>query len=403
MNTVRFIRNTMHKPQGAGASLADFGPEEIRRVRSFLQSFREYAPTPLHDLRATARALGVGRLFLKDESKRFGLNAFKVTGGAYAVGRLLAERLGVPMEQATRDMLCSPETRAALGVLTFVTATDGNHGRGIAWTAQQLGMKAKVYMPKGSAEVRAENIRATGAECVVTDLNYDDAVRLARREADACNGILVQDTAWDGYEDIPRWIMQGYTALAAEALEQMQAAGPTHLLLQAGVGSFAGAVLGFFAAQPGATPTTLIVEPNKADCLFRSFAAADGNPHNVGGALDTLMAGLACGEPSTISWPVLRDYAAAGLSCPDSIAANGMRILAAPLAGDAPIVSGESGAAPCGALDWIMRRPEGTETRAALGLGPDSRVLLISTEGDTSPDLYREIVHYGKHPDPTTA
>ena len=211
-----------------------------------------------------------------------------------------------------------------LGPITFVSATDGNHGRAVAWTAQQLGKKAVIYMPKGSDPARLENIRSHGAEASITDLNYDDAVRLAWKMACENGWIMVQDTAWDGYEDIPTWIIQGYAALAVEALAQWRAEElepPTHLFLQAGVGSFASGVLGYMASELGdALPKTIIVEPHAADCIYRSALAGDGQPHNVTGDLSTLMAGLACGEPCTVGWPILRDYASAYVSCPDYVA-----------------------------------------------------------------------------------
>ena len=247
--------------------------------------------------------------------------------------------------------------------------------------------------------MRLENIRAHGAEASITDLNYDDAVRLSYRMARKNGWIIVQDTAWEGYEDIPTWIMQGYATLALEALEQLNSVGverPTHLFLQAGVGSYAGGVLGFLSSALGDNrPTTTIVEPDQADCIYQSALAGDGNPHKVGGNLNTLMAGLACGEPNTISWKILRDYAHGYISCPDWIAANGMRVLAAPVRGDSPIVSGESGAVTCGILEYIMRHPGGETIRKALNLDSTSTVLLVSTEGDTSPAVYREIVWYG--------
>lgn len=289
-----------------------------------------------------------------------------------------------------------------MGDITFTTATDGNHGRGVAWTAQQLGQKAIIYMPKGSAQTRVDNILAHGAQCIVTDLNYDDAVRMTWDLARKNGHVMVQDTAWDGYEDIPTWIMQGYMTLALEALEQMRAQNllPTHVFLQAGVGSFAGAVLGFLAAVLGSeAPAFVIVEPHKADCIYTSVLAGDGRPHAVTGDLDTLMAGLACGEANTVSWGVLRDYATAYISCPDYLAADGMRILAAPLRGDPQIVSGESGAITTGVLRWLMQHPAARTQRAALGLDKDSTVLLISTEGDTAPSIYREVVWFGHYPD----
>lgn len=406
MRPIEFFLNPKRKlagPEPQGAPLDDFSAAEAARVLAFHKSFREYAPTPLVSLPGLAADLGLGAVMLKDESKRFGLNAFKVLGGSYAIGRILADRLGRPIEGLTREELASPAVREKLGNITFVTATDGNHGRGVAWTAQQLGMKAVVFMPRGSAAIRAANIRATGAECHITEYNYDDSVRIANAYAMEHGGVMVQDTAWEGYEDIPRWIMQGYMTLAVEALEQMRGLGenaPTHLFLQAGVGSFAGAALGCLsAALGGKTPVTAIVEPHEADCIYKSMTAQDGKAHAVTGEMRTLMAGLACGEPSTISWGVLRDYAAASISCPDYIAANGMRILAAPRPGDASVVSGESGAVTAGILEYIMKDPGGSGMAASLGLGRDAKVLLVSTEGDTSPEIYRDIVWYGKNSD----
>ena len=395
--------NPARKAPGQGAPLNDLSPDVARKVRRFHQTFKEYQPTPLTALPTLAAHLGLASFMVKDESHRFGLNAFKVLGGSYAMGCLLAHKLQRSIDDLSRDELCSPALRKQMGDIVFTTTTDGNHGRGVAWTAQQLGQKAIVYMPKGSAQTRVDNILAHGAECTVTDLNYDDAVRMTWERAQQHGHIMVQDTAWDGYEDIPTWIMQGYMTLALEALEQIQAKGsalPTHVFLQAGVGSFAGAVLGFLAAALGKdAPTFVIVEPHKANCIYKSAVAGDGKPHNVTGDLDTLMAGLACGEANTISWPILRDYATAYVSCPDYMAANGMRILAAPLPGDAPVVSGESGAATTGLVHWLMTDPAASTQRDALKLNAQSRVLCVSTEGDTAPALYRSIVWQGAHQD----
>ncbi len=402
MNDIKFLENKHLKKAGEGAELAFLAPGEAEKARAYHRSFAAYAPTPLVALPKLAKTLGVGRVFVKDESYRFGLNAFKVLGASYAIGRYLAERLGKDIGEVSFDYLRSPEVRNQLGTITFTTATDGNHGRAVAWAAQQLGHRAVIYMPKGSDPTRLANIRAHGAEASITDLNYDDAVRLSYRMARENGWVIVQDTAWEGYEDIPTWIMQGYATLGLEAMAQLGAEGidcPTHLFLQAGVGSYAGGVLGFLTAKLGdARPTTVIVEPHQANCIYRSALAGDGRPHKVGGDLDTLMAGLACGEPNTISWKILRDYAHGYISCPDWVAANGMRILAAPRRGDTPVVSGESGAVTCGLLEFLMAHPGGEEIRKALDLNNDATVLLISTEGDTSPKTYRDIVWYGRYP-----
>lgn len=390
------------KPAGEGADLDGLSPATAEAVRRFHTSFKEYKPTPLTSLPSLAEALGLKRFLVKDESFRYGLKAFKVLGASFAMGRYLAGKLGRDMSGMTRAELCSPETRAKVGEITFITTTDGNHGRGLAWTARELGYKAIVYMPKGSARTRMENIRAEGAECMVTELNYDEAVRMSWELAQKNGYVMVQDTAWEGYTEIPTWIMQGYMTLALEALEQMKAMRvlPTHCFLQAGVGSFAGAVVGFLTAALGdAAPKFIIVEPHRANCIYSSAVAGDGKPHNVTGDLQTLMAGLACGEPNTVSWGILRDYAHAYFSCPDYVAANGMRILAAPAPGDAPVVSGESGAVTTGLVHWLMRHPAARAQRDALGLGADSTVLVVSTEGDTAPDIYRNVVWCGAHPD----
>lgn len=401
MKTVSYCPNSRRARAGQVVDVSLFGPEEARVARAFHQGFAQYAATPLVRLKALADNLGVAEIQVKDESWRFSLNAFKVLGGSYAVARYLAQRLELPMSEVTPDLLRSAGVREKLGDVTLVTATDGNHGRGVAWTAQQLHMKAVVFMPKGSAPVRAENIRKTGAQCTITERNYDDTVRLAMQHAATSGGVLIQDTAWDGYEEVPLWIMQGYTTLALEADEQWRSSGakpPTHIFLQAGVGSFAAAVLGYFASVLGdEAPEVVIVEPHAADCFYRSFKAADGHPHAVTGHMQTIMAGLACGEPSSLCWPILRDRAAGALSCADSVSANGMRILAAPLPGDTPVCSGESGAAPLGALEYVMKNPDMLEVRQALGLDATSRVLFFSTEGDTSPDLYRQIVWHGRY------
>lgn len=372
--------------------------ENARKVQHFHESFPMYQKTPLAELRETAGELGLGTVYVKDESYRFGLNAFKVLGGSYAMGSYLAKKMGKSMEEMSYKELVSDRTKEKLGDITFVTATDGNHGRGVAWTAGKLRQKAVVYMPKGSAKERLYNILAEGAEASITNLNYDEAVRLANRQAEEKGWIMVQDTAWEGYEDIPEWIMQGYGTMGYEAYTQLPEK-PTHIFLQAGVGSMAGAVTGFFSSVYGEErPIITIVEPNRADCVFRTAEAADGKLHFVTGDMNTIMAGLACGEPCSIGWNVLRDYADNFISCPDYMAAQGMRILGSPVQGDPRVISGESGAAAFGCVAEIMRDPKYTEIRDRLGLNRDSRVLFFSTEGDTDRENYRSVVWDGAYP-----
>lgn len=400
---LHFISNEATRKTDAEKAAAEFmNHKVVEQVRNFHKSFPEYKVTPLHSLEELSRQLGVSNLWIKDESYRFGLNAFKVLGGSYAIGKYLAEKLNAEISELSFEKLRSNEVKAQLGDITFVTATDGNHGRGIAWAANQLGQKSVVYMPKGSSPIRLNNIRKEGAEAFITELNYDDTVKLASRMAEENGWVLVQDTAWDGYEEIPTWIMQGYGTLMDEAMEQIAETGvdrPTHVFLQAGVGSFAGSMLGYLVEKYGdKRPITVIVEPDKAACLYKSMSIGDGKPHSVTGSLDTIMAGLACGEPSTSSWGVLKDYAEFFVSCPDYVAARGMRILANPLSSDPRIISGESGAVGMGLLSLLAENENLSEMKKNLNLNQDSKILVISTEGDTDPDHFRKVVWDGAYP-----
>lgn len=400
MQTIQWELNRM--PAGDDSWLSLMTPDAIKEVRAFHESFPQYAPTPLWRLDAMAQKLGLAGLFVKDERYRFGLNAFKVLGGSYAIARQMAVHTGRPMEQMTYEYLSSAAFQQETAPVTFFTATDGNHGRGVAWAARQLGQRAVVRMPKGTSESRLNNIRKEGATVTIENMNYDDCVRLAAKEASETPGsVLMQDTAWPGYEEIPGWIMQGYGTMVAEAVQQMQddgAACPTHVFVQAGVGSLAGAVAGYFANRfPQKPPAVVVMEASAADCHYRSACQQNGEIVTVDGDLSTMMAGLACGEPNPVSWAILRNHATAFVSCPDWVSAMGMRILAAPLKGDQSIVSGESGAVGMGLVAAIMQMEEYSSLRRALQLDENSRVLLFSTEGDTDPDHYRRIVWNGEN------
>ncbi|WP_281075969.1 diaminopropionate ammonia-lyase [Klebsiella quasivariicola] len=394
MPKVKYIINAKIKPYGSGVSVRFLDHKNAVIVRKFHQGFAEYKNTPLITLPELAESLSLGAIYVKDESARFGLNAFKVLGGSYAIGKYIAQKRGLDLETVDFSSLSANLDNGEK--MTFVTATDGNHGRGVAWSAQQLGHNAVVYMPHGSSEMRAQNIRNHGAECTITDVNYDDAVRIANEAAQKNGWIMVQDTAWDGYSDIPKWIMQGYMTLASEIAEQIEQSNdpwPTHVILQAGVGSFAGAVCGYLVEYlKEKAPVFIVIEPDNANCIFTSAQKGDGQPHAVTGSLTTIMAGLACGEPNILSWPILRDYASCFVSVDDSLSAMGMRILASPLKNDTAITSGESGAVGIGFLYEIMNNDEFSEFRHSLALNLESRVLVVSTEGATSPDIYEQLV-----------
>lgn len=376
-----------------------YSPSVTQHIWDFHKSFPEYEETPLVSLDQLAKRLGIEKIFIKDESYRFSLNAFKVLGGSYALGSLIADQLNLDSEKLTFETITSEEIRKQTGDIVFVTATDGNHGRGIAWTAEQLKQNSVVFMPRGSSQERLENIKAHGSDAKIIDMNYDDTVRFANESAQDNDWILVQDTAWEGYDEIPKRIMQGYTTMANEMVSQLAGEKPTHIFLQAGVGAMAGAITAFFANYyPGEEqPIIVICEPDKADCIFRTADEADGKLHSVDGDLDTIMAGLACGEPCTIAWDILNDYADSFVSMPDNIAAKGMRILGNPLEGDQTIISGESGAATLGFVAEVLENKDLNGLKDKLRLNSESKVLCISTEGDTDREHYRKIVWDGEY------
>ena len=374
--------------------------EFIKKVREFHKSFPQYSSTPLQPLPNLAKALGVGGIYVKDESYRFGLNSFKALGSTFALASFIAQQVKRPVWELDYKTLTSKEVKKDLGDFTFFATTDGNHGRAVAWSATQIGQKSVIYMPKGSPKVKLENIRREGAEAHITEVNYDDTIRFTATLAEKTpKGVIVQDTAWQGYEDIPGWIMQGYAVMALEACEQLAdlKVKPTHMLIQAGVGAFAGSAQGLVANMYGSEcPVTFVVEPTVADCHYRSVIKKE--IVNVGGDMDTIMAGLACGEPNIISWDILKNFSSYFIAMEDHLAARGCRVLGAPLPGDPRVISGESGASAMGFLTELLSKDYLKDLRDKAGLNESSQILLFSTEGDTDPDNYRRIVWDGKYP-----
>jgi diaminopropionate ammonia-lyase len=360
----RFLANPAldrGKPYGP-AERAILSLEGARAAHEAISAWDGYTPTPLLSLDAIAREGGVGAVLYKHEGRRFALKSFKALGGAYAVQRLVA-------------------TRGSADGLTVTCATDGNHGRAVAWGAKRLGVKAVIYVHETVSQGRADAIAAFGAEVRRVPGNYDDAVR-ASAEAAAANGwTIVSDTSWPGYDLIPRDVMQGYAVLALEA--EGQGARPTHVFVQGGVGGLAAGILSYYWEKHGPDrPVVVVVEPDKADCLLASATA--GQWTTVAGDLDTIMAGLACGEPSQLAWSLLAPGADAFLSIPDERAAETMRDLAR-----LGIAAGESGVA---GLAGFRAVAGDARVRKGLGLDASSRILCIGTEGATDPAIYREIV-----------
>ncbi|HRK19239.1 MAG TPA: diaminopropionate ammonia-lyase [Hyphomicrobiaceae bacterium] len=332
-----------------------------REAHETIKTWAGYAPTPLVSLRALASRTGIAELLYKDEGKRFELKSFKALGGAYAVDRLVAAR--------------------GKDGLVVTCATDGNHGRAVAWGARRAGVKAVIYVHEGVSEGRAEAIRALGAEVVREGFNYDASVRASAAAAQKNGWQIVSDTSWPGYESVPRDVMQGYAVLGIESWAQ--GAEPTHIFVQGGVGGIAAAILSYTWETFGPKrPKLIVVEPENAACLLESARA--GKLAVVGGDLDTIIAGLACGEPSILAWKMLDTGADAFMTVTDDDAIAAMRDLAAQ-----KVVGGESGVA---GLAGLFKAAGNGDMRRALGLDATSRVLCFGTEGATDPKVYRDLV-----------
>jgi diaminopropionate ammonia-lyase len=371
--------------------LGGAGADEVER---FLSIRNNHRPTPLHDLPHLSARLGVGSIRIKDEGQRLGLGSFKALGGAYAVVRLVLEEasreLGVPVAYTE---LASPVVRAIAAGMTFACATDGNHGRSVAQGARFVGAKAVIFVHAGVSEERVAAIIARfGARIIRVEGTYDDSVAEAASVSAQRGWTIVSDTSWPGYERVPGLVMQGYTAIAREALRLMPET-PTHLFIQAGVGGIAAALAGHVQLLLGTSrPRIIVVEPALAACLFASAQA--GRPVKVAHGAPTVMAMLECYEPSLVAWRVLTRTADAFMTVEDTEAVSAMNLLARPGAADPAIVAGESG---CAGLAGLLKVAGDRSARLALGLDAGARILLVNTEGATDPVRYRELV--GLSPD----
>ncbi|MBT9287871.1 diaminopropionate ammonia-lyase [Prosthecodimorpha staleyi] len=359
------------------------------RAAAEITTWPGYAPTPLVRLDGLAGRLGLGAVHYKDESRRFGLKSFKALGGAYAVLRILQERLAGEGITATSSDLLAGRYRDRTADVTVATATDGNHGRSVAWGAGLFGCRSVVFIHEGVSAEREAAIAAYGAEMRRVPGGYDDSVRAVARAAAAAGWSLVADTSSEGSATVPIRVMEGYMLIAAEALRQMDGeAPPTHVFVQAGVGGLAAALAGYLWEAYGSDrPRCIVVEPVLADCVFRTVAA--GHPVAIEGSTDTFMACLAAGEVSPVAWDILKGGLDDVIALPDEAAIAAMRLLAAAQPGDRPIVAGESGAAATAGLVAAALDPG---LRATLGLDRSVRVLVIGSEGATDPATYERVV-----------
>ena len=349
------------------------GPDRSA-VREFHRSLPGYAPTPLIRRMALARELGIGDLYVKFEGPRFGLGAFKGLGASWALERLVRN--------------------GNSSLPTVSTATDGNHGRGVAWSARRLGIPAVIYLPAHASAQRVENIRGEGARVVLVDGNYDDAVRRCAEDSKRNGWQVVADVGYDGYLEIPEWIAEGYATIFAEIGEQLasgQWAEPTVVIVPAGVGALFQAAIEFYRARPE-PPKLVAAEPEDADCLTASIESPGGVPTTSQGSINSVMACLNAANVSLTAWPTIRRGADLFVALDDRHAMDAMRRLFQATGADQSIAGGESGAASTGALIALMTEPSFAGAKEALGLGPTSVVLAIATEGAVDPAAFERIV-----------
>lgn len=381
-------RHPDHGGQLAPVDAETLGVAAADEVERFLSHRQNHAITPLHLLPGLAGELGIGKLAVKDEGQRLGLGSFKALGGAYAVIRLVLEeaskRLGRPVDVVE---LHAPEVEAVAGSMSFACATDGNHGRSVAQGAALVGARAVIFVHGGVSDERVAAIARFGAEMRRVAGTYDDSVLEASRVAKEEGWTVVSDTSWPGYERIPGLVMQGYTVIVREALQQLDHP-PTHVFVQAGVGGIAAALAAHLALALGdRRPIFVVVDPARAACIVETAKA--GQPVKVAHAEPTVMAMLECYEPSPIAWRVLSRVADAFMTVEDADAVAVMNRLARPSAGDPAIVAGESGGA---GLAGLRRAAADPAMRAALRLDASSRVLVVNTEGATDPGRYEVLV-----------
>ena len=375
------------RPARVDSALDD---QTCSRARAAITSWSNYAPTPLHSLPALAHEIGIGQLLYKDESTRFGLGSFKALGGAYAVLHSVAQEISVRGSTATDiEALMTGQLSQAAGEITVVTATDGNHGRSVAWGARNVGCRCIIYMHAEVSPGRQSAVESLGAEVIRVAGDYGESVRQAARDAAANNWLLVSDTAWPGYTDIPRAVMAGYTVMSTEAMNQLPPAStPTHVFIQGGCGGLAGAVCAdLWHRYDAQRPRFIVVEPVPADCLFQSAVA--GQLVNISVTRESVMAGLSCGEVSLLGWDILESGADHFLTIEDDAVGPLMKRLAQGRGDDPRIVAGE--AAVAGLAGCIAARAD-ADLCQTLALNEQSTVLVFGTEGATDPTVYRQLV-----------
>jgi len=368
----------------------EYSQQDILSLKNFEKAKKEihtwagYKPTPLHELKELAKTSKVAKIFYKDESHRFTLKSFKALGGAYAVANLLIDELSKKDITATSQDLFNKTYESITKDITVSCATDGNHGKSVAWATQMFGCKCEIFIHSHVSSAREREIQKYGAKVNRIEGNYDDSVNIAAKVAKEKAYFTVSDTSYEGYLSVPKDVMQGYTIMVDETINQMQEK-PTHVFLQGGVGGMAAAVISFFHETYGKdAPIFVIVEPQNAACLLES--ARNNTPTIVHGDLDTVMAGLSCGEISLLAWDIIKNTVQNFLSISDKDVGNCMQYLSKQ---NSPIVAGESAV---GGLVGFISAQKDEKLRTGLALDEDSKILFYGTEGDTDEDAYKRLV-----------
>ena len=382
---IKWVLNTM--PKSDDRQLPIMSLSNVAKARFFHSTFPQYSVTPLDRLDGMAQYLGLAGLCVKNESFRFGLNAFKVLGGSFAMAKYIAKEMGRDVSEMTYDYLTSEAFRKEFGQATFFTATDGNHGRSVAWGAQMFGAKCVIYIHAGVSEGRKTAIEKYGATVVRCKGNYDDSVHDCADDAAKNGWFVISDTSYPGYMEVPCDVMHGYTVMVDEALTQIPEQ-PTHTFVQGGVGGLAAAVATRICCRMHKNrPLFTVVEPKNADCLYASIKNDEYTV--IHGDLEPIMDGLSGGEPSLLALDILKEYATGFMTIPDTLIPVMMRDLANKECAETPVVSGESGVS---GLAGLVTACENPEFRKALKLDENSVIILFSSEGATDPEMYREIV-----------
>ena len=381
---LNYVKGT-HKPGNAVNTVLK--PADFDAAFEEITTWENYAPTPLYRLTDLANKIGIADIMYKDESPRFGLQSFKALGGAYAGLRVIQREL---TRQLNRDVSVAEIRSGALAEhidrITLTSATDGNHGRSLAWGAQLFGAPCRIYIHEFVSENRAQAMRDYGAEVIRISADYDESVRVTRRESDENGWFVVSDTSWDGYTQAPTDVMSGYGVMVDEISVDLSES-PTHLFIQGGVGGLAAAVTARMRQKFGNATRIVMVEPALAACLYES--GKSGVATTVTVHEETIMAGLSCGEPSALAWEILNEEVSDFLTIPESVVGPAMRLTANPPGNDPVITAGES--AICGLAALIMASLT-PAMKKQLGLDQHSRVLLIGSEGITDREVYAQIM-----------